>query len=290
MEPVGQNAELALRPLRLAPHVDAGDEHSALRRPEQAGDHRERRRLPRTVRADDAGERPGVERERHVVDGEVVAVLLRERFEDEDRSSSRNATRRASRTAFRGFALGASATDSGSATSGSSASSGAGASGSTTSGSMTGRRVRPASATTDRARSLRAVLFGHDLLDHDLRRPGERLRDERLRGRGGLRRRRRALRRAPGAVPACATAEVRGVAGRPGGRRAFSAPCPPRRGASTPSRRPSRHPDAAGRAGFAVGRSSSAASRSSGPASRASPSGSCVRRTSRSRASGGCAR
>jgi hypothetical protein len=68
--------ELGDRVRRLPADVDAVEHDLAGRLPVDAGEHVEERRLPRAVRADQAHDRAGRNREVDVVDGDETAELL----------------------------------------------------------------------------------------------------------------------------------------------------------------------------------------------------------------------
>ena len=71
----------------------AEHERAPAGRRRQAEEHPQRRRLPRTVRAEKARDRPGLERERQVIDGENRLESLRERLSNNRRQDSTALTR-----------------------------------------------------------------------------------------------------------------------------------------------------------------------------------------------------
>src|SRR5690606_11572093 len=69
----------------LALDLPAEEGHGAARRGNRAGDHVEARRLASAVRADEPGDAPGWELQRHAVERGHTAVALGEPVESEDR-------------------------------------------------------------------------------------------------------------------------------------------------------------------------------------------------------------
>ena len=91
---VGQHAQRLLGDRRVGPDVGAVDPHDAGVGAEQAGDHRERRRLAGAVGADEAEERAGAHLELDGVDRHGVAEGLAE-VDDRERDVERRAGRTA---------------------------------------------------------------------------------------------------------------------------------------------------------------------------------------------------